>query len=642
MERKVERRLSAVLAVDVVGYSRLMGRDEAGTLRRLKSYRREAVDPALKRHGGRLVKLIGDGALVEFPSVSEGLAAAVEAQGAIAALNDRVPEDERLVFRAGLHLGDIILDGEDIYGDGVNVAARLEAAAPPGGIAVSRSVREAVGDRLPVRFEDRGLHTLKNIDQPMGVFHVAWDAAGWPEPAIAEPGPGWWTRRRVALLVTACAGIILVAAIGMSARSWLAPSSEAPAPLSEEQKPSVAVLAFTNLSSDPGQDYFSDGISEGILTALARSPDLTVIARNSSFAYKGKAVDVTDIGRALGVRYVLEGSVQREDNQIRVTAQLIDARTGGHLWAEKYDRPLGDVFAVQDEISGTIAARLANRIERAEISAARHKPTSDLTAYDAFLRGRDILLRSASKDDMLRARGFLEDAIARDPELAPAYADLAFTYYREIARRWSPERRAEAIADGLRLAERALTLDPSLAPAHTVMGNLVMRSGDVETAMRWHRQAIALNANDPDTHAGLANVLLFMNRAKEAVPLMRRALLLDPLHPPLYDNYMGRALLLSGDFEGAIPYLSECVRRLPNSWSCRQSLATADLYAGRSEAAAHEFSAMLAYFPYKSVAEWRSQSDYRDGPQTKLLATALARLGLPEVAVQDADTLGVR
>jgi adenylate cyclase len=627
-ETKVERRLTAMLALDVVGYSRLMGGDEAGTLRRLKEHRRLYLDPAVKRHGGRIVKLTGDGALAEFSSVTEALAAAAEIQCAAATVNGKLRDDQGLTFRIGIHSGDIMIDGADIYGDGVNLAARLEGIAPPGGIAVSRSVRDAVRDRLAIAFVDQGEQALKNIEKPVRVFHVTWDPAAWGDAAV---GGRWSVRnsRRATYAAVAGAVIVLGGATWLIAHQQAEPPNVPSAAIAVQQKPTMAVLAFTNLSGDPAQDYFSDGVSEEILTALARSPYLTVIARNSSFIYKGKPVDVTEIGRTLGVRYVLKGSLQRADDRIRITAQLIDARTGGHLWAEKYDRPLQDIFALQDEISGTSAARLDDRIQRAETEAARRKATTDLTAYDDFLHGREILLGAASREETLHAREFFQRAIDRDPGFAPAYADLGYTYYREVARRWDPARREAAISDGIGLAERALALDPALPSAHIVMGNLVMRRADFDAAVRWETQAIALNPNDPESYAGLANVLLFMNRAEEALTLMRKALLLDPLHPPLYDNYTGRALLLSQDFAGSIPCLSECVRRLPDSWSCHQGLATAYLHMGQTDAAAREVTEMLKGFPFKSVAEWRAHSDYQDGPQTELLNAALARLGLP-------------
>ncbi len=628
-DSKVERRLTAILAVDVVGYSRLMGRDEAGTLRRLQEHRRLRFDPAVKRHGGRLVKLTGDGALAEFPSVTEAVAAAVDVQCDMAEANRALPADERLIFRMGIHVGDIIIDGADIYGDGVNLAARLEGIAPAGGIAVSRSVRDAVRQRLPVTFEDRGEQALKNITKPVRVFDVVWDDGLWRAAAGTGARATSKPRRRAVHIAAACICVLLGAGAWFAGRQWAEPASMPAPALAKQQKPSIAVLAFTNLSGDPGQDYFSDGVSEEILTALAKSPYLTVVARNSSFAFKGKALDVTEISRVLGVRYVLEGSLQRADDRVRITAQLIDARTGAHLWAEKYDRPLQDIFALQDEISSTIAARLGSRIQRAETDSARRKAATDLTAYDDFLLGREIFLRAASKEDTLRARTHFQEAIDRDPDLAPAYADLAFTYSREVSRRWDPARREAAIATGIDFAGRALALDPALPSAHVVMGNLVMRRGEFDAAVRWQTEAIDLNPNDPETYAGLANVLLFMNRAEEALTLMRKALLLDPLNPPLYDNYTGRALLLSGDFAGAIPYLRECVRRLPDSWPCHQSLAAAYLYADQPDLAADEVTEMMKGFPFKSVADWRAHSDYQDGPQTELLIAALVRLGLP-------------
>jgi adenylate cyclase len=345
---RVVRRLAAILAADVAGYSRLMGRDENGTLAKLKAHRTERLEPILARHAGRLVKLTGDGALVEFPSAVDALSAAIAFQQAVTEANHDQPEETRIVFRIGLHLGDLIVEGDDLYGDGVNVAARLEAEAPPGGIVVSRAIREAVDGRLKAKLHALGELALKNIERPIRAFRVEWDAADWkaeadaPKPAIpAEP-----TTSALAL----------------------------------PDKPSIAVLPFQNMSGDADQEYFTDGITEDIITELSRFHSLFVIARNSSFAYKGKSSDIRQVGRELGVRYVLEGSIRKSSNRIRVTGQLIDALTGNHIWAERYDRVLEDIFAVQEEVTQAIVAAIAPQIESTEQSKAARRRPDNLTA----------------------------------------------------------------------------------------------------------------------------------------------------------------------------------------------------------------------------------------------------------------------
>jgi adenylate cyclase len=348
--------LAAILAADVVGYSRLMGRDEAGTLARLKAHRTERLEPALARNGGRLVKLTGDGALAEFGSAVDALTAAIEFQQAVAEANRDQPEITQIVFRIGLHLGDLIVDGNDLYGDGVNVAARLEAEAPPGEIIISGDVHNAVAGRLKATLHDLGVLSLKNIERPVQAFRVGWNPSDWKVSESATAAP-----------------------------SFGATPQPADVQLTLPDKPSIAVLPFQNMSGDPEQEYFADGITEDLITELSRFNSLFVIARNSSFSYKGRSPDVRQVGRELGVRYVLEGSIRKSSNRIRVTGQLVDALTGNHIWAERYDRVLEDIFAVQEEVTQAIVAAIAPRIESTEQSKAARRRPDNLTAYEIGL-----------------------------------------------------------------------------------------------------------------------------------------------------------------------------------------------------------------------------------------------------------------
>ena len=359
-----QRRLAAIVAADVVGYSRLMGRDESGTLARLREHRQQRLEPVLARHGGRLVKLTGDGALVEFPSAVDALSAAIEFQQIMAEANQDQPADAAIVFRIGLHLGDLIVEGDDLYGDGVNVAARLEAEAPGGGIAISGNVFDAVAGRLKATFEDLGDLSLKNIERPVKAFGVKWVPTDWAEPilSVAVPAP-------------------------------------ANAPLALPDKPSIAVLPFQNMSGDSEQEYFADGISEDIITELTRFRSLFVIARNSSFSYKGKSPDIRDVGRQLGVRYVLEGSIRKAGNRIRLTGQLIDAQTGSHIWAERYERLLDDVFAVQVELTRSIVAPITPNISEAELGRVRQRKTESLGAYEFAVRANATAWNAFARSD---------------------------------------------------------------------------------------------------------------------------------------------------------------------------------------------------------------------------------------------------
>jgi TolB-like protein/class 3 adenylate cyclase len=461
-----QRKLAAIVAADVVGYSRLMGRDESGTLARLRKNRSEHLEPVLAKYGGRLVKLTGDGALVEFASAVDALSAAIEFQQRMAQANDDQSADTALVFRMGLHLGDLIVDGDDLYGDGVNVAARLEGEAPAGGIVISRSVHDAVVGRVRATFDDLGGLALKNIERPVQAFGVKWQQSDWQQ--------------------------------AMAAETTGAPATEGQAPLPLPDKPSIAVLPFQNMSGDPEQEYFADGITEDITTALSRISSLFVIARNSSFAYKGKAIDIRQIGRELGVRYVLEGSVRRAGKRLRITGQLVEAETGAHLWADKFDSALEDVFDLQDRVTIAAAGAIEPSVTQAEIRRANRKTTANLQAYDWLLRalGEQQLY---SRDGIDRAMDMARRAIELDPRYAQAYAYLASWILLRRIYGWMEHETAET-AEGIRLANLAVQLEPNdpivLTEAAFALGHL---DRDLATALSWFDRAIALNPNSAST-----------------------------------------------------------------------------------------------------------------------------------------------
>ncbi len=627
---RIERKLAAILAADVAGYSRLMGVDEEGTLTRWKAHRRTIVDPSIKEHHGRIVKSTGDGILAEFASVVDAVRCAVEIQRGMAGRNAEVPREKRIELRIGVNLGDIIIDAGDIFGDGVNVAARLEGLAEPGGICISRVVRDEVRDKLALGFEDMGEREVKNIARPIRAYRVRTESdlparapIGWPGGESGRARPD----RRPRLWAVTAVVVILVAGIGM----WLMPrlySRPGMTPIAAERA-SIAVLPFINLSGDPQQDYFSDGLTEDILTALAHFPQLFVIARNSTFAYKGKSVAVNEIGRALGVRYVLEGSVQKAADRVRITAQLVDAQSGGHLWADRYERPLSDVFAVQDEITERIATTLVSNIERAAIEAARRKAPENLGAYDLYLQGRE-LRRTSLKPKLLEAEQLFEKAISLDPSFAPSFAELALSQFLAISLQWDPSRKAEFLDKGFSYARRAIALAPSLPLANLVLGDLYVRKPDYEAAVLWGRKAIELNPGDAESYAGFANILTFAGRAAEAVPQIERALRLDPNHPPVYDMLMGRAYVFSGEYEKGIPFLRSCVERAPDFWPCPTHLAAALGQLGRIDEAQQPLQTLLRLHPFASVHEYVQQSDFRAGPEYDRVLDGLRKAGLPE------------
>ena len=487
----MERRLAAVMSLDVVGYSRLMERDESGTLARLKDQRKELIDPTIAKHRGRLVKLMGDGALVEFASAVDAVECAMALQEGMTDGMAREPEDCRILYRIGVNIGDLIVEGDDLYGDGVNIAARLEGLAPPGGVCVSRNVVSQVKGKVEFSFEDLGQQRIKNISEPVQVFRVT----------AKSPASG---------------GVI---------------DATDPPPIPD--KPSIAVLPFNNLSSDPDQEYFADGMVEEIITALSRVRWLFVIARNSSFTYKGQTVDVKQVGRELGVRFVLEGSVRKAGNRVRITGQLIDAKTGAHLWADNFDGALEDIFELQGQVTESVVGAIAPKLEQAEIERAKRKQTDNLDAYDYYLRGLAALYQW-SKEANEEALKLFSRAVALDPTFSSAYGMAARCYSMRKANGWiaDPEKeiaetlilarkaarlgRDDPIAlstagialafvvgeleEGDELIERALELDPNLAPAWLFSGWVKIYLGEPEVAIDCVEHAKRLSPNEPNVY----------------------------------------------------------------------------------------------------------------------------------------------
>ena len=585
---EVNRRLVAVFAADVEGYSRLMGADEVGTLKGLTE-RRAILDKAIADHRGRIANTAGDSVLAEFGSAVDAVQCAAEAQAALTEANSSLPTEKQINFRIGVHVGDVMVRAGDLFGDGVNIAARLQTLAQPGGVCVSGTTYEHVRKVLPIAFTDLGAQQVKNIEEPVRAYSVS---------RLAPPA---------------------------------APTTvETSKPLGLPDRPSIAVLPFENMSRDPEQEYFVDGMAEDIITALSRFPTLFVIARNSSFTYKGKAVDIKQVGRELGVRYVLEGSVRKSGSRIRITAQLIDASTGNHVWADRYDRELTDIFAVQDEITATITARLGTSIERAEIDASGRKSPSNLGAYDYYLRARAFRQNSSGREAGLQSRIFCEKAIEIDPQFAPPYAELSYTYHREVAERWDISRRQEAITKGLAMAARAIALDPALSTAHMTMGMLLFRARDYQGATTSGQKAIELNPNDPESYVAHGNMFYYTNRSREALVLFQKAQLLNPFYPPIYDYFLGRCYLGHGELDHAIAHSRACVRRLPDFWAPHAILAAAHAHAGNMGEARAALAEMMRLYPVGSLARYRQEGDYQPGPETDYLYEGLRLAGLPE------------
>jgi adenylate cyclase len=507
----VERRLAAILMADVVGYSRLMGVDEAGTLTILRSRRTQILEPLITEHHGRVVKLMGDGFLVEFASAVNAVECAIAVQKAMQAANWEVPEDRRLVLRVGINLGDVIVEGSDLYGDGINIAARIQALAAPGAVCVSGKVHAEVLGKLAIGFEDLGEREVKNIARPVRVFQISGDLPDAPGAIASVP----------------------------------------------HSKPSIAVLAFENMSGDPEQQYFSDGVSEDIITELSRFQSLSVAARNSSFQFQGKAADVKRIGRDLGVQYVVEGSIQKAGSRVRVTAQLIDAATGHHVWAERYDRDGQDIFAVQDEVTRRIAAMTAGRVESAGTRSAQRKPTNALAAYDCVLRGRQIRMAAYLDTDLFvsgalkSARALFERAIRIDPDYARAHAELAWSYLQE----WFNLANRKDLDQALSQAQTAVCLDPTDATSQRALGTSYLWLRRYEEAGRLLESAVSANPNDPWSIHSLAVYLNYVGRHAEANACLQKALQLDPYYTDKYQLVLGCELYSLGRYEEALAEL---------------------------------------------------------------------------------------
>jgi len=569
------RRLAAILAADVAGYSRLMGADEEGTLERLKALRSELVDPKIAEHHGRIVKTTGDGLLVEFASVVDAVRCAVEVQRAMPERSTGVAADDRIELRIGINLGDVIVEGDDLYGDGVNIAARIEALADAGGVFVSNTVHDHVRDRLPFVFEDLGEQQVKNITRPVRVYRVR---------------DGTATK---------------------------APSQPAPA-LPLPDKPSIAVLPFANMSGDPEQEYFADGMVEEIITALSRIRWLFVIARNSSFTYKGQLVDVKQVAHELGVRYVLEGSVRKAGGRVRITAQLIDAANGTHLWADRFDGSLEDVFDLQDKVASSVAGVIEPALQTAEAARSAHRPTSDLTAYDLYLRAHSMTLSSAKQ--FPEALGLMEQAIARDPRYGPALAQAAICCVRLVVDGRSKDPDAEALK-GVDFARRALEVvgdDPAILA--NAAQSLAYFGDDIGATMALVDRALALNPNFARGWHISGALRMWAGEPEIAIEHLEAALRLSPrARVGSSLAFIGRAHFLNRRFDEAVSKLLLAIQEDPSYPEPYRSLASCYAHMGRLDEAREVVKRLRAITPVV-VPE---VTPYRDAEQRELYLSGL-------------------
>ena len=585
-EERLQRRLAAILSADVVGYSRLMGIDEAGTLSRLNALRRELIDPAIASHSGRIVKLMGDGALVEFASAVDAVTCAIEIQRRLRD-RDTGGEADPIRFRIGINVGDIIIEGEDILGDGVNIAARIEGIAEPGGISISEDAWRQVQGKVAANFVDAGEQSLKNIARPVRVYRL--DAA--PKAPTAPKPP--------------------------------LPTSAQP------DKTSIAVLAFNNMSGDPEQEYFSDGISEDIITDLSKLSELQVIARNSSFTYKGKPVDVTQVGRELGVRYVLEGSVRKAGNRVRVTGQLIDAASGAHVWADRFDRDLTDIFAVQDELTQEIIGALKIKLTASEKALMAVVGTKNVEAHDLFLKGRELVSGNKRDRNMFaEANTCLRRAIELDPNYAGPYAALGWAYIMDFQNLWSdtPE---TSMDQAERLIGEAIARDDKDPFVHYVAALHSLWKKDYGRWADEADRALTLNPNYGNAHLARGLVYVYTGEPAKGIPYIERAIRLDPAQQQ-YRHFLGTAYLVAGNYEAAAAILKERIAITPTTDLSRALLASAFGHLGRLDEARQMWRELKEINPRYSHTDHFARLPFKDPADAEKFTEGLRKADLVE------------
>jgi adenylate cyclase len=597
----LSRRLAVIVAADVVGFSRLMEADEAGTLAQLKSIRKELIDPKIAEHRGRLVKTTGDGLLMEFSSVTDGVQSAIEIQEALAERNRTVPTDRRLLFRMGINLGEIITEGEDIYGTGVNVAARLESLADPGGICVSASVHEQIQSLQGLGFEDLGEQLVKNLSRPVRSFAL--------RTMSADP----IAYQRVSRF---------------NARESDGDGG------SHRRVPSIAVLPFTNLSGDPEQEYFADGIAEDIITSLLKISNLLVISRNSTFAYKCKAVDAHTIGRELNVRYVLEGSVRKAGDRVRITAQLVEAVGRQQLWASRFDRQINDIFALQDDITSNVVSALHVRLVEGEQARVWHRGTKNFEAWECMMQGLQ-LFRHFTKDDNSKARVLFRKALDLDPNYAMGFVWLAWTYWSDARFHW-----ADAADDALNhadeLARCASSLDDNLSEGHALLGAIYLMKKSYDEAIVHGMRAIELEPNAADATATLAMTLNWCSRPAEAAELVKHAMRLSPIHSAWYLAVLAHAYRLMLRYDEAVDVYKQAIALAPNQIAAHLGLTICYAQAGQVELARIQGREILRVSPKFDMATYAKSLTYKDPEDSRRSLEALAKAFAPSMVVHTA------
>jgi adenylate cyclase len=629
-QHHVERKLAAILAADVVGYSRLMGSDELGTLQALKAHRRELIDPTISAHGGVIIKTTGDGLLASFASAVDGVACAVAIQRGMIQRNVELAEDQRFLLRIGINVGDIIFDENDIFGDGVNIAARLETLSEPGGLCISHTVRDQIGEKLPLTFVDLGEQTVKNIAKPVHIFTVSSQAiASGPDISVERMSRQTRPGRAYAIAV-AMIGVLVVAAIAWGQLHRPAPivragsSATAKPKVTATQRPSIAVLPLTSLSTPAQDDYFADGLTEDIISALGRFSEISVRSRNSVFAYKDKTARPEEVGRDLNVRYIVEGSVRRTPERIRVAVRLTEAARGILVWSENYDALPKDIFTVQEDITRRIAGTMAVRVSSLEAARAAAKPPDNLEAYDLVLRARSLYSRG-TRTALSQTRPLFEKAIELDSRYVPAYVGLGLVELDTVAQGWTSNP-AVAMQRAEVLATKSISIDEASAGAHALMGRILIQRGNYDRGLEELRRAVALNASDADSYDGLGAALLFIGDFDGAIKAIELSSEFQPTLSVTTFFNLGTALLLSGRTADSVRTLEQSVERYPSFLYNRAMLAAAYAVAGRKEDAARQAEMVHQQFPYFASSSLGSQ--FRNPQDREKFAAVLKEAGL--------------
>jgi adenylate cyclase len=634
-EEGFKRKLTAILSADVEGYSRLMGDDEEATVRTLTAYR-EVLTALIQQHNGKVLDSPGDNLLAEFVSVVDGVQCAVAVQKEIKARNEELPENRRMQFRIGINLGDVIQEEERIYGDGVNIAARLEGLADPGGICISRTAFDQIESKLPYGYEFLGDQPVKNITKPVGAYRVLMEprvtVAGIPEKDKRSP------VKRMSIFIGIAAVVVLAVAVGIWQFYIRRPTIEPVAvekmafPLPE--KPSIAVLPFNNLSGDPTQDYIADGISESIISALSKISEMFVIASSSTFTYKGKSVKVQQVSEELGVRYVLEGSAQKIGNRVRITAQLIDATTGHHLWSEKYDRDMEDLFALQDEITHKIIVELQVKLTEGEQARVSHKSTNNLEAWSYAVRGLKLFERT-SKENNAKAMEFFERAVELDPNYVWAWVRLAWTHVMASVPGWSsaPSEHRKKVVE---IAEKVLVLGKSDSDVHALWGLIYRSRKQYELAITEGERSLELGPTNAQAHVLFAVTMNEVGRFDKEIELVKRAMRLHPYYPAYYLLWLGGAYRMTGRYEEALTVYNQLLDRSRKGEFpiFAAHLFLADTYAafGKEEEARNHAEEVLRINPGFSLKEINRiiSFGYKDPAHLERRVNALRKAGIPE------------